>query len=265
MHTHTPEPIPALAHGWTPERMALFLEHLSHKGNVRAACARVGLSREAAYRLRRRDARFARGWAAALVLARDAAIDVFADCAIDGVEHRVYFRGELVDKYRKHDARLLLAHVNRLEKLAAEEEAGKDVARFDELLAQIAGEELPDDLRGEDGEPLDREAAAEKAGQDALARVETPEDLDEDDPAACAALGAECDATYRAACLDGAAWFDEWIARACAKVDGLVAGGEAEARDFSPGTVSDVSTSALARGPAGRATGVAASTPQSSL
>jgi hypothetical protein len=32
--------------GWTPERKVAFLDHLAQKGNVRAACARVGLSRE---------------------------------------------------------------------------------------------------------------------------------------------------------------------------------------------------------------------------
>src|SRR6478735_10549224 len=55
----------ALVRGWTSERKTRFLDHLALKGNVRASCKRVGLSREAAYRLRRRDAVFARGWAAA--------------------------------------------------------------------------------------------------------------------------------------------------------------------------------------------------------
>ena len=45
--------------GWTRERQALFLDCLAERGNVRLACTRAGMSPEAAYRLRRRDALFA--------------------------------------------------------------------------------------------------------------------------------------------------------------------------------------------------------------
>ena len=41
--------------GWTPVRKAQFLDHLARHGNVRAACAAVGLSPEAAYKARRRS------------------------------------------------------------------------------------------------------------------------------------------------------------------------------------------------------------------
>ena len=57
----------APARGWTPELKARFLDRLAAHGNARAACRAVDLSAEAAYRLRRRDLFFARGWAAALV------------------------------------------------------------------------------------------------------------------------------------------------------------------------------------------------------
>lgn len=48
------------ARGWTPERKMLFLDRLAASGNARAACRRVGLSAESAYRQRRKDALFAR-------------------------------------------------------------------------------------------------------------------------------------------------------------------------------------------------------------
>ena len=48
--------------GWTPERRRQFLELLAAGTDVRRACGRVGLSREGAYRLRRRDCGFARAW-----------------------------------------------------------------------------------------------------------------------------------------------------------------------------------------------------------
>ncbi|MEH6759443.1 MAG: hypothetical protein V7676_18370, partial [Parasphingorhabdus sp.] len=53
--------------GWSPAKQVLFLEALARTGNVRAAALYAGLSRESAYKLRRRsDARaFARAWDAA--------------------------------------------------------------------------------------------------------------------------------------------------------------------------------------------------------
>jgi len=51
----SPHSIPLPERGWTRERMAQFLDFLSETGNVAAACKRVGLSREAAYRQRRRE------------------------------------------------------------------------------------------------------------------------------------------------------------------------------------------------------------------
>ena len=85
-----PDIAPACRHdGWTPERRTLFLDDLATRGNVRAACARVGMSRDTAYRLRRRDALFASGWDAALLLARDSVAETLGDRAIDGIEEQV--------------------------------------------------------------------------------------------------------------------------------------------------------------------------------
>lgn len=143
-----PTPSPTLAHiperGGTPERMARFLDRLAAHGNVRAACRAVLLSAEAAYRLRRRDALFADGWAAALVLARQNGEQVLGERAIEGIEEEIYRRGELVGTRRRFDAGLLLAHLARLDRLADEEAAGVDAGNFDELLLAIVGEE---DLR----------------------------------------------------------------------------------------------------------------------
>lgn len=56
--------------GWTPERQRLFFETLAAGHSVLRACARVGLSRQAAYKARRRDPAFAREWYAAQQRAR---------------------------------------------------------------------------------------------------------------------------------------------------------------------------------------------------
>jgi len=131
------------AHGWTPERKAQFLDRLATNGNARAACRAVGLSAEAAYKLRRRDPLFARAWAAAILLGRENGIQALAERAIDGVEEQIYYRGELVGTRRRYDSRLLLAHLARLDQLADEEGAGEDAGRFDELLACVAGGRAP--------------------------------------------------------------------------------------------------------------------------
>jgi|GEM_PF-938600 len=139
-------PAPALA--FTPARRALFCDLLAASGNVRAVCARVGVSPHTAYRQRRRDAGFSALWDAALVLARDHAEAVLAERALEGVEEAVFYHGEEVARRRRFDTRLLLAHIGRLDaRYSARAEA--NAARFDGLLAQLgagAGA-LPDRAR----------------------------------------------------------------------------------------------------------------------
>jgi len=212
----------ALVRGWTPERKVQFLDHLARKGNVRAACARVRLSREAAYRLRRRDRLFARGWAAALIQAHEASIEVLAERAIDGIEEEVWHRGELVGTRRKYDSRLLLAHIARLDKAAENPAAQADAARFDELLARIGGDVLPGGLDSADGVlPLDREATAVKTADEAEAAYEV-EDRKRDAGCYEGTLEARQEAglaAYRAGYVEGKARFDAWFDNACLSVD----------------------------------------------
>ena len=137
-----PPPSLVPAAQFTPARQVRFLDFLSQEGNVRAACGRVGISRECAYRLKRRGGAFARGWGAALALARDAAAEVLADRALNGVTETIWYRGELVGERRRFDSRLLLAHIARLDRSAYSERAATaDAGRFDELLGRIAGVE----------------------------------------------------------------------------------------------------------------------------
>ncbi len=127
---------------FTPERQVAFLAALAGHGNVRAACALVGLSPQAAYTHRRRDAALAQGWEAALVLARDVAEQVLADRALNGTAETVYYRGEAVGHRVRFDTRLLLAHLARLDQHCLYAERGQaTAARFDEFLdAMLCGE-----------------------------------------------------------------------------------------------------------------------------
>lgn len=244
--TETPiETGPETAQGWTPQRKARFLDHLSVKGNVRAACARVGLSPEAAYRLRRRDEEFGRAWIAALGLARARSEQVLADRAIDGIEEAIYYRGELVGTRRKFDTRLLLSHLARLDKLVEGMEHPNDIRRFDELVAVIAGEEGPALAPSPDPPavdkparpakpeslPPDREAYALRAAEIAFHRAFAPFEeaaaraSDEgvaDDPSVeepGEAFLAECHAASEAAGEAARAEWEAWRNRACDAVD----------------------------------------------
>jgi hypothetical protein len=238
--------------GWTPERKALFLEALGSNGNVRAACASVGMSREAAYKLRRREALFMRGWEAALALARENVAEIFGDRAIDGIEEEVWYRGELKGTRRRLDARLMLAHMARLDKLVEKQACYGDVERFDEILACIAGATPPEGLeREEDDLPparhehvgAARAAARERVGSKWADEADENGEFGEEDHAAFAA---ESEAEAERAALEAAVVWDQWHARACAAVDAL------RAADFTPGLrqpVSGVSTSPGATDP----------------
>lgn len=135
---------PCPHNAFTPARRVRFLDLLAANGNVRAACAAVGISPQGAYKARRREARFAAAWDAALVLAREHAEAVLADRALNGVEETVFFRGEEVGRRRRFDNRLLLAHLGRLDRRCEDAAAEIAVSRFDELLAVIGGLE-PDE------------------------------------------------------------------------------------------------------------------------
>lgn len=133
--------------GWTPDRRRLFLEHLAQRGHVRAACALVDMSPEAAYKLRRRDAAFAAAWDAALVQSRRTYEEVLAVRALDGIEEQIWYRGELVGVRYKQDSRLLLAHLARLDRHAeTTPHAAARADRLDELVALACGAELPEAL-----------------------------------------------------------------------------------------------------------------------
>lgn len=149
---------PLPAHGWTPERKVRFLDQLAVHGNARAACRAVGLSADAAYKLRRREPLFARAWAAAVVLGRENCCQVLGERAVEGLEEEIYHRGEVVGTRRRYDSRLLLAHLARLDRLADEHAASEDAGRFDELLACIG--------EGSGTEPLpDRATCIEQAAE----------------------------------------------------------------------------------------------------
>jgi hypothetical protein len=199
--------------GWTPARKALFLSVLAEQGNVRVAAARVGISAQSAYVLRRRDGVFAAAWGAALVLAREAAEQVLADRALNGVEEAVFYHGEVVAMRRRYDSRLLLAHLARLDQRCGKDrDAARRAARFDELLAVVAGEEVPDALCPVEGFAREADPLLPATRADHV-RFVGDASQDESD---------EWDAvSWEAACASAGEEWDEWHRRAVARVDDL--------------------------------------------
>lgn len=102
--------------GWTPDRQRRFCELLAESGRVDQAAASVGMSRETAYRLRRRaeGRAFAIAWDAALLLARQRLIDETFELAFTGAVEQVVRDGQVIAERRKRDPRMLLAAISRL-------------------------------------------------------------------------------------------------------------------------------------------------------
>jgi len=144
---------------------------------------------------RRRDGVFALAWDAALVLAREAAEQVLADRALNGVTETIYYRGEAVGARTRFDGRLLLAHLARLDKRC--EAGGPALAAaqcYDELLAAIAdGTADAGFIEDEHGDTIWDPAGPSRADhaaiceRDAIEELYAAEDEGEDE----AELGAE--------------------------------------------------------------------------
>ena len=129
-------------HGSLPDElpragMAAFVQWLAAWGNVRAAGLQSGISRAHLYRLRRGCPEFRVLWDAALVLARPQVEEVLADRALNGVQETVYFHGEEVATRTRYDARLLLAHLARLDRVEKMGGTFKAAAEFDERVARL--------------------------------------------------------------------------------------------------------------------------------
>ena len=106
---------------WTAKARGTFLAALSAGSTVAAATTAAGLSRESAYRLRSRNARFAHAWATALAVARDRHADAWraAHAARTPAEpfmlrSPVSYRGEVIGHRDTIDATALIRTLARL-------------------------------------------------------------------------------------------------------------------------------------------------------
>jgi hypothetical protein len=115
-------PVPNLRRrhdGWSVKRQADFLGYLAETGSVLAACRRVGMSRQSAYRLRRcaRAESFAAAWDAALGMpARKVTVRDLNFLAFGGLIQPRLYRGRYVGWTQEPDNSALLRLVARLDR-----------------------------------------------------------------------------------------------------------------------------------------------------
>lgn len=113
-------PSAARADGWTAARQKRFLQLLAEGHTITYACAAIGMSVTSAYALRRsaRGAAFALGWQAALLLARDHLADQLLERAVHGTCETVTRPDGAVVTRQRHDNRLAMHMLARLDRLA---------------------------------------------------------------------------------------------------------------------------------------------------
>lgn len=118
--------------GFTPDRQVVFLDAFARCGVVADAARAAGISRDTAYSLRNsaRGAAFALGWDAAFLKSRPRMADELQSRALNGVVDRIYRNGELWGERHRHDNRLAMAVLTRLDRQAEGLGEGAATARI---------------------------------------------------------------------------------------------------------------------------------------
>jgi hypothetical protein len=117
--------------GFTPERQTIFLSVLALCGVVADACRAAGVSRDTVYAFRTspRGHAFALAWDAAILIARRPLSDELMSRVMNGVVERIYRNGELWGERHRHDNRLAMQVLTRLDRQVADMGEGVATAR----------------------------------------------------------------------------------------------------------------------------------------
>ncbi|HEX6374618.1 MAG TPA: hypothetical protein VFZ91_02750 [Allosphingosinicella sp.] len=104
----------------TPDRQCVFLDALARCGVAADAARAAGISRDTAYALRNsaEGAAFALGWQGAILISHGRMSDELESRALNGVVDRIYRNGELWGERHRHDNRLAMAVLTRLDRQA---------------------------------------------------------------------------------------------------------------------------------------------------
>lgn len=107
--------------GWSAERRARFCAVLATTGNVRSAAHATGMSRQTAYRLRRRSSDFARAWAAAMAFhpappPRSADPASLWQRAMTGKQREIVYHGKRIALADRPDDKALIALLGQFDR-----------------------------------------------------------------------------------------------------------------------------------------------------
>lgn len=108
----TPVPMERARHdGWTPERQRMFIAALSATGTVNSAARSVGMTRMAAYNLRKRAGAesFGQAWDLAIHTGRARVFDYAMDRALNGVTTLRLRLGGVIDIGHGPDGKMITA------------------------------------------------------------------------------------------------------------------------------------------------------------
>lgn len=117
------------ADGWSPARQRHFLETLAATGVITTACEAAHISPRSAYalRIRRDGAAFRLGWDAAILIARARLADELLARALTGHEEVIHKDEDTITR-RRHDNRLAMSMLSRLDRMADNPPEGSDAA-----------------------------------------------------------------------------------------------------------------------------------------
>ncbi len=136
-----PVPLRHRHDGWTPEKQRDFIEHLADTLCPDTAAAAVGMSVRSAYALRRRAGAegFAAAWDAALLRGlSEQGRSRLVDQAVNGRRVQRFYHGQLIAEERVYSERLLLALIQRGDKLFQGAGAGQSRAIADDWEGSMA-------------------------------------------------------------------------------------------------------------------------------
>lgn len=167
--------------GWSPARQRHFLETLAATGVITTACDAVHISPRAAYalRIRRDGAAFRLGWDAAILIARARLADELLARALTGHEEVIHKDEDTITR-RRHDNRLAMSMLSRLDRMADSPPEGSDAA-----LARVVAQDFAAYLDMLCPEEQPRQSAPDQAlaqqDQPGLAPPSTPTTPDMDE------------------------------------------------------------------------------------
>lgn len=144
--TFAPVPVQPRRDGWSPARQYGFVQRLALCGDVAASARGVGMSRESAWRLRRRPGAngFAQAWDEAAGWGTDRMIDLGVERSMTGEVRAVYYKGRKVGDQLCFDNRLLIAVLNRFPGQDRTLPPGEDsVTALNRAIAALGPETLP--------------------------------------------------------------------------------------------------------------------------